>query len=557
MANRFPLIANPSSNSIQEIPSGDNLDLNSNGIVNAGVITASSFSGSGASLTNLTGAGASTYGNSSATPVIVVDANGRITGISTVATAGGGGGGITNVVSDTSPDLGGNLDLNGNNVVGIGTIQITGDIRGKAFKITENNATIAGIANSAVGEIKQIGGAPYYYDGVAWREFYLNAGAYTVPPDTDWDSVLIRATFDESSFGSIVESKFGLSPTKHGSVTGQAQIVTVTSAAVGARSLVIPDDASIVFDTSDHTRYNLSGQLTLESWFYFGEFKGEGTENSSVVPLFENNDSGANASTNWQLSVHTSGSGSTGIATFIWYNENNNDYDNTGDVFASVKGAKIGQANLSDLKNKWAHVAFVKDNTNKLITYVNGIDVTTFTVGPLYDNLIVSNDEFYVGGERGMNNFLNGNIDDLRVSSKARYSTSFNTSDYITKGLVGLSTVALPTSGSTTQITPPPANIRGHVGLGTTATWTGTSGIAVTTTDYAGGQFRLIFPNAYSSANDYYVLTQGMDHDSSVSTYSRVSRNTSHVDLSVKNQATDAAVNNGFVAVEITNFSNI
>ena len=553
MANRFPLIANSSSNSIQEIPSGDNLDLNSNGIVNAGVVTASSFSGSGASLTNLTGAGANTYGNSSATPVIVVDANGRITGISTVATAGGGGGGITNVVSDTSPDLGGNLDLNGNNVVGIGTIQITGDIRGKAFKITENNATIAGIANSAVGEIKQIGGAPYYYDGVAWREFYLNAGAYTVPPDTDWDNVLIRATFDESSFGSIVESKFGLSPTKHGTTSALPQIVTVSSAAVGTRSLTMPSNACIVFDTSDHTRYNFSGQLTLESWFYFSEFKGEGAQNQNIVPLFENNHT--NSGDNWQLSVHTSGN--TGIATFIWRNESNDAYNNDGEVFASVRGANIGSMPLDDLKNKWAHVAFVKNNPNQLAVYVNGLNITAGNSLTLFDVSIVSNDEFYVGGERGQSNYLNGNIDDLRVSKIARYSTNFTTATYITKGLVGLSTVALPTSGSTNQITPPAANIRGQVGLGTTATWTGTTGIAVSTADYAGGQFRLTFPNAYSSANDYYVLTQGMDHATNVSTYSRVSRDTSHVDIFVKNQADNGVVNDGFVSVEITNFSNI
>ena len=555
MANRFPLIANPSSNSIQEIPSGDNLDLNSNGIVNAGVITASSFSGSGASLTNLTGAGANTYGNSSATPVIVVDANGRITGISTVATAGGGGG-ITNVVSDTSPDLGGNLDLNGNDVVGIGTIQITGDIRGKAFKITENNATIGGITNSAIGEIKQIGGAPYYYDGVAWREFYLNAGAYTVPPDTDWDSVMIRATFDESSFGTLVESKFGLTPTVHPDIL--PDLVTSTSAAVGTRSLVIPTNSCIEYDTSNHTRYNFGGQLTLESWFYFAEFKGEDGTNSNVNPLFENNDQSGSNSTEWSLSVHTAPSGGgPGIATFIWKNYNNNNYNNQNEVFSSVRGANIGHTSLSDLKNKWAHIAFVKNNTNQIFVYVNGLNITTGNSLSLYDTSIISHDQFFVGGERGQNNFLNGNIDDLRVSNKARYSSNFGTSDYITKGLVGLSTVALPTSGSTTQITPPPANIRGQVGLGTTATWTGTTGIAVTTADYAGGQFRLTFPNAYSSANDYYVLTQGMDHASNVSTYSRVSRNTNYVDIFVKNQADNTSINNGFVSVEITNFSNI
>ena len=46
MANRVPLIVNTSSNQIQELPSGDNLDLTGSGIHNAGVITATSFSGS-------------------------------------------------------------------------------------------------------------------------------------------------------------------------------------------------------------------------------------------------------------------------------------------------------------------------------------------------------------------------------------------------------------------------------------------------------------------------------------------------------------------------------
>ena len=45
MADRFPLILNTSANQIQEIASGDQLDLSGNNIANAGIITASSFSG--------------------------------------------------------------------------------------------------------------------------------------------------------------------------------------------------------------------------------------------------------------------------------------------------------------------------------------------------------------------------------------------------------------------------------------------------------------------------------------------------------------------------------
>ena len=42
-------------------------------------------------MTDLTGASAGTYGNSTAVPQIVIDANGRITGITNVSVAGGGG----------------------------------------------------------------------------------------------------------------------------------------------------------------------------------------------------------------------------------------------------------------------------------------------------------------------------------------------------------------------------------------------------------------------------------------------------------------------------------
>ena len=57
MADRFPLILNTSANQIQEIASGDTLDLTGNNISNAGVITATSFSGpivAGAGTSNIT-----------------------------------------------------------------------------------------------------------------------------------------------------------------------------------------------------------------------------------------------------------------------------------------------------------------------------------------------------------------------------------------------------------------------------------------------------------------------------------------------------------------------
>jgi len=51
-------------------------------------------------------------------------------GVATQEITGGGGGGtgISSVVADTTPQLGGNLDLNGNDITGAGNININGDI---------------------------------------------------------------------------------------------------------------------------------------------------------------------------------------------------------------------------------------------------------------------------------------------------------------------------------------------------------------------------------------------------------------------------------------------
>tara|TARA_B100000212_G_scaffold139931_2_gene105411 strand:- start:2192 stop:4648 length:2457 start_codon:yes stop_codon:yes gene_type:complete len=57
MADRFPLILNTSVNQIQEIPSGDQLDLTGNNIANAGIVTASAFHGDGSQLTGVTSVG--------------------------------------------------------------------------------------------------------------------------------------------------------------------------------------------------------------------------------------------------------------------------------------------------------------------------------------------------------------------------------------------------------------------------------------------------------------------------------------------------------------------
>jgi hypothetical protein len=84
MANRFPLIVNTASgNSVQELPSGDFLDLSNSGIANSGNITvnaSSYFVGNGSLLTGIV----SSYGNAN------VVANLAALGSNPISTTGNG-----------------------------------------------------------------------------------------------------------------------------------------------------------------------------------------------------------------------------------------------------------------------------------------------------------------------------------------------------------------------------------------------------------------------------------------------------------------------------------
>ncbi len=113
MADRFPLIVDSSGTAaIKELESGDNLDLTGNGIVGVGTVA----------LTNLTvGGGQGSDGQ-------VLTSTGA--GVQWETPSAGG---ITDVVSDTSPQLGGSLDVNGQSIVSAsnGNIAITPNGSGK------------------------------------------------------------------------------------------------------------------------------------------------------------------------------------------------------------------------------------------------------------------------------------------------------------------------------------------------------------------------------------------------------------------------------------------
>jgi hypothetical protein len=152
MANRFPLIINTTTgNSVQELPSGDFLDLSSSGIANSGNITvnaSSFFIGNGSQLTGL----AASYGNAN------VVANLAALGSNPVSTTGnvtagyfiGNGSQLTGLPAGYSNS---NLASLGSNV-----ISTSGNVTGGNFL---TGGLISATGNILAGNIIVIGG---FYD---------------------------------------------------------------------------------------------------------------------------------------------------------------------------------------------------------------------------------------------------------------------------------------------------------------------------------------------------------------------------------------------------------
>jgi hypothetical protein len=130
MADRFPLIFNTSAGQIQEVSSGDNIDLTGNNITGAGIVTATSFSG--ALTGNVTG-----------------NLTGNITGAASTAAVLGIN---TTSLNSTKFYVSGN---SASEVVAIGTAStITIDMSiGNNFTVTlDGNYTLGNPTNTTVGQ---------------------------------------------------------------------------------------------------------------------------------------------------------------------------------------------------------------------------------------------------------------------------------------------------------------------------------------------------------------------------------------------------------------------
>jgi hypothetical protein len=438
----------------------------------------------------------------------------------------------------TGIDVYGGASISGIVTVGAGTSDK--GLESPSYKLSNNNQTIVGTGGTT-GEIKQIGGAPFYYDGSAWREFVLSSGTpVTVPADTEWDNVVFRATFDDD----FTDAKFGATPVL---VTiGSTIVGSPTKIGTGAfRNIGGNGITGVGVSYPYRSDYDFTGSWTIEFWLYHDSFP---TNYDSIISQVSLSDS----SGDWTLSTLVGASS----VFFVWDNENNN----TGQrLLFSVASSTYNTTYV----DKWHHYALVREGNNgSLHFYADGVE-SAYT----YTNSVIDNDILHINGAglsfgAGAGNFqINGTtynpsycldaiFDDVRISCGVGTAGQRYTSvGIITTTTFTPPTTALPTTGTLSSYVQPPGDKYGEITLGGSPTWRGTSGVTVS--QQSSGNYRVSFASTYTDSNDYYVLSQGMDQG--FASYVGIARSTTHVDLTINRQSDDAAVDTGSLAVQIKN----
>jgi hypothetical protein len=475
---------------------GDNLSVSA---ISAGVVTVTGSAGGGSSQWVTAGVGIHTLSNvgigtTNPTSALTVKGN---TSLETLSVSG-----VSTLTSNVS--------------VG-GTISVDG-----AVKLITNNGTIVGTSGST-GEIKRIAGAPFFYDGSAWREFVLSTGTpVAVPADTEWDNVILRSTYDTDS-PDFFDFKFSEQPI----LTGTGATTVASPVKIGTRSFRNNGAVGAGISYAYRAEHDFTGPWTIEFWInHDGLPYNSSAFAESMVSQISLSDSGNNLSFGVQY-------GGTDV-DWYWFNEANADEKQLHSVTAATFN--------SNFVSQWKHYALVRESSNgSLHFYIDGYEVGITTNNSVIDTNITSTNGagLHIGGifsdtinNEGVNSAssIDAHFDDLRITTDQRYVSVGNT----TTQVFVPSITALPTTGTLSSYVQPPGDKYGEIGLGTSPTWRGTSGVTVS--QQSSGNYRVSFASTYTNSNDYFVLSHAMDQG--FASYVGIARSTTHVDFAINKKVT-------------------
>jgi len=122
---------------------GSAVTINASGVNVSGAVTATNFVGDGSGLTSLAGIGSGVVVQNSGSPIGTAGTINFGTALTVTPISAGivtvNNTGISSVFEDTTPQLGGDLDLNSNNITGTGNVTITGTVTAPVGFSTDGN----------------------------------------------------------------------------------------------------------------------------------------------------------------------------------------------------------------------------------------------------------------------------------------------------------------------------------------------------------------------------------------------------------------------------------
>lgn len=331
-------------------------------------------------------------------------------------TGTGGGGGAT------TSDLQGVTD-NGSST--------TNTIDAAGFKL--NADQLSSVAGTQ-GDIKKIGGLPYYHDGTSWKRFYLFDNvedATTV--DVNWDDVQVRFDFElggaNNTFINHVNQQIPYwvsgnyiarvnSPVKFGTSSLRAQASSVSDA-------IQWHSNPIHFDHRGTTLSNWSGakrggcmdwsaDWTLETWIYFQN------DSLDAAPVQYGLIGMYDGTSNYQ--GITIGRDQSAYRYVNWYNN------------AVMNGIFVESTPGADITEEtWHHLTVMRTAADsKIHCYWNGIYKGYYVDSNVLPNNVLASSRTYLGAAHNnttSNTFSLGsayNLDDFRITQYARYTPAQN-----------------------------------------------------------------------------------------------------------------------------------
>lgn len=177
-------------------------------------------------------------------------------------------------------------------------------------------------------------------------------------------------------------------------VNGNAQTDTAISK-FGGSSLLLDGTGDAIQCSDDAMRFNASANRTIEFWIYSDR------NNAIETLIFQG--------------VNTGGT----MDYWQWF-------FNSANLVLNIPGSSPVDVTITRSTGTWYHFAWVKQGNSNAV-YWNGTSVATFTKTDS-DWGLTDNNTLFIGYQQGGTTAFDGNIDEFRISSSARYTANFTPS---------------------------------------------------------------------------------------------------------------------------------